>query len=296
MISLGEKFSDYGFTGGLFLCGQAALVALLSPDAFDSSSRRLFKVVGVSFEHLSEGLKPIGISVAIALLILVIFALGLTLDLLGSLLLPWEANIFKKYLGRNEAWIRSLLASHRLFLVDDLDFFIEKLGPPLGMIQEWKKFLRVSPLWKIKVLANMAKDLIMRDITQFRLWQPYARLQSILFFHLVINVEASRLQTLHDQHRVYRVSRAVGTGLHLLGLEGALLLSQKFPFPSVSQMTILALGGVAWVSIAIFFTTRPYSRFCLSLFTCLFLVTKNLQDLTIGQDTIQSPTPEDREM
>src|SRR6266513_3094545 len=74
-----------------------------------------------------------------SLFVVCVFATGLLLDLVGSLLVLLEADVFLKHLKRNKAWIGQLLAKYEEFLGQDMNeilsfpSFWKRMDPRVGL-------------------------------------------------------------------------------------------------------------------------------------------------------------------
>jgi hypothetical protein len=279
VISLGARFADYGLTGGLFLVAGTALLAWFFPGD-------LYPLLSMFQFSLDSNVPPFiessMISISIASMIVVIFFIGLMLDLLGSVFILHEAAIFREELGLGERWVRSMLNPYDQFISDDLDYlFVEFAGP--GELKVARRRLRV--FWKPKNwLAYLA--VFKRGTLRPRVMKAFSRLESVMLSHLVLNAEPTKLTMLFDQHRLCRVARAIAGGLVMLiviilftYLLSTLALFNIMDFgnsPLTSRtralQAILLVGPLMLLSI--FVTKRSYLRYCRSLFALVFVLSK----------------------
>ena len=122
---------------------------------------------------------PVGETVLASFFVVCVFATGLLLDLVGSLALAWELSIFRKYLNRNKEWIGQLVAKYAEFLGEDFNLISTKP-------RFWDLRIRQQPLM---------------------LLAPFNRIESILISHLVLTGDPTRLESVMEQMRTYRIAR-----------------------------------------------------------------------------------------
>jgi hypothetical protein len=254
MINLGARYIDYGLTGGFFLFLGIAMIGWYHPAAvlmmLENLQKNLPAGEAKAFETLLNGIFA-------SLFVVCVFATGLLLDLVGSLLSLafFEADVFVRHLKRNKAWIGQLLAKYEEFLGSDVN-----------------QFLTFPNLWKPSVDPRLT-------FRRYRLIAPFDRIESILLSHLLLTADPTKLELVMDQVRTCRVARAVSSGLVLLSV----VFSQMPVIEGVHRFDwrVLAISIIGLV-LSAFIVRRAYSKFCSSLFSLLFVL--QMQESALGQN------------
>jgi hypothetical protein len=246
---LGTRYIDYGLTGGLFI-----LVAIF---LYESLPQEIaLPSLGALRESLDKALpgSPDFVNTLLTtLLVICVFAIGLLLDLIGSVLVAWEAAVFRRHLLRNREWILPVFDEYRLFLGDDVQEFLAVRKPSIQ-----KAFsLRSQPL---------------AVVPQFN------RLQSVLLAHLLLLTDPSKVEVVLDQLHTCRVARAVSSGLYILAIlfwffswGYGVYSGVKYWF--LDNLPILVFFVCSMV-LSGFVINRAYSRYCASLFSFVFVLSK----------------------
>jgi hypothetical protein len=190
LLNLGTRYLDYGLTGGFFLfLGLAIFVGLDSTAAvsvLDVLQKTLRADETKGFETLLTGIFT-------SLFIVCVFAIGLLLDLVGSISPAWEAETFRQHLNRNKQWIRPLVGGYAEYLNDDVDRMLE--AKRLFGFEQYKKMFNFK--YQFRQLTNIA---------------AVRRLEGILIAYLLITADAQRTKFVLDQFHTYRIARAVSMG------------------------------------------------------------------------------------
>jgi hypothetical protein len=245
VISLGARYLDYGLTGGFFLFVGIAVFGWFHPAAtlamLDDFQKVLPAGEAKALETLLNGIFA-------SLFVVCVFATGLLLDLVGAILVVWEADVFLKHLKRNKVWIGQLVAKYEEFLGEDMNQF---LTLPNG----WK---RMDPRLGLRPLMLIA---------------PFCRIESILLSHLLLTADRTKLEMVMDQVRTCRIARAVSSGLYVFSI--------VFFFMAISgghivDWRIFAIFLVGLL-LSVFIVRRAYSKFCSSLFSLLFVLLRTGQ-------------------
>ena len=242
MITLGARYIDYGLTGGFFLFVAMAVFGWYHPAAVIAMLKNFQ-------ENLPAGeaknLETLLNGIFASLFVVCLFATGLLLDLVGSLLIFWELDVFQKHLKRNKAWIGQLVAKYE-------DFLGEDMNQVLKLPNFWK---RMDPRLGLRPLMLIA---------------PFGRIESILLSHLLLTADPTKLEMVMDQVRTCRIARAVSSGLFVLSIV-------------FSYMPVLEGRGIDWsvwaillvgLSLSVFIVRRAYSKFCSTLFSLLFVLVR----------------------
>jgi len=227
-----------------------------------------------------------------------VFALGLLLELVGSLFFAYESQIFQRYIRHNRWWLEKILSRYGRQMDTDYDRYcrqklllLQKLDP--------RHLLLYLTLWN-KGSRSKVREEILAEVWMIR---THNRIHSYLIGYLGLMNEASRVQLLYDQMRTWRVSRSLVTGLFLsyilLGVLGAVRIldvaevsnESAGTLSTISVINFLILAGSLLISILmIFVTLRSYSRYCETLFSLAHVTAVN-QDP--GLATAYAPSPPD---
>ena len=276
MISLGNRYTDYGLTGGFFLFLLGALFIWLMP--IEASA--LLDIAHVKWtEKLSlfpKALEPIFVSICAAIFIICVFFAGLFLDLLGSILVLWEADVFRKHLVRGKTWILPILEQYEEFLGDDVNRVITEFDYPFSK-SEFKRVFGSFAFWKARNRKAFSKDQ-KQSLTRFRLIKPFSRIQSVLLSHIIFNSEPGKLEVLTDQLRLCRISRAISSGIFVLVIVAYILqiISLVNGNVLIGNFPNILVVITIFMVLSVFFTVRAYSRFCLSLFSLVLVMSKSV--------------------
>jgi hypothetical protein len=246
VISLGARFADYGLTGGFFLLVSLALFGWLLPAEACSLVSSLKIALGSNTFNAPTILGTFIAGVFAAAFIVVVFFLGLLLDLLGSMVM-WERKIFRKELRRGKQWMNPVLNMYEEFLGKDFERLIE------GKERWYERIFR-----------------------RRRLLGRYSRVQSIILWHILLRVEPAKLEILSDQFRLCRVAGAIASGL-FVSVCGVIVISVGYLLGvelEPKRLTIGTLFSLLLLELSFFLTVRTYSRYCLNLFSLLFSLSK----------------------
>jgi hypothetical protein len=243
VISLGARYLDYGLTGGFFLFVGIAVFGWLYPAAALAMVDAFWKILPAGE---AKALETTLNGIFASLVVVCVFATGLLLDLVGSLLVFFEADVFVKHLKRNKAWIGPLVAKYEEFLGEDMN-----------------QFLTFPNVWK-----RMDPRL---GLQPFRLIAPFGRIESILLSHLLLTADRTKLDMVMDQARTCRIARAVSSGLYVLA--GVFLYTAPIGGHRPFELSIIAIVFVGPL-LSTFIVRRAYSKFCSSLFSHLFVLSK----------------------
>jgi hypothetical protein len=240
VISLGARYVDYGLTGGFFLFVGMAVFGWFDTAAALAMLDNFQKVLPAGEVKVLETLLN---GIFVSLFVVCVFATGLLLDLLGSILVLFEADVFLKHLKRNKAWIGQLVARYEEFLGEDLNQF-------LTFPTFWKRTL--DPRVGLRPLMLIA---------------PFGRIESILLSHLLLTADRTKLEMVMDQDRTCRIARAVSSGLYILGIF-------SFIMGITGGRSFFAMEVILLISMLLstFIVRRAYSKFCSSLFSLLFVL------------------------
>src|SRR5262245_43777917 len=185
MLGTGARYAEYGITGGFFLFTQALILGLAYPDVLVSGAHSFGVLLNASVGTIPEEARPAIQSLLVALALLGVFIIGLVLEIIGSIFMLYEANVFRNRLAMNpwvarfvEAELPDYAEDYRLVLnlANLWSHYKEELKPknwlrslrrPLGGFQ-WQRqvhqrFRRFESVLIAKVLTSGAKTEIGRS-------------------------------------------------------------------------------------------------------------------------------------
>jgi hypothetical protein len=102
MLGTGARYAEYGITGGFFLLTQALILGFADPDLLVSAAHSFGVLLTASVDKIPEQARPAIQSLLVALALLSVFIIGLLLEIIGSVFMIYEANLFRKA-PRNES-------------------------------------------------------------------------------------------------------------------------------------------------------------------------------------------------
>jgi hypothetical protein len=259
MITLGSRYVDYGLVGGLFLILNGAILAILGNAPNASLATLLNSFIGAA--EMPKTFESTFNTVMISILVVIVFASGLLLDLLGSILAVYEMRIFVSQFKRNETWARPLLQSYAEFIQDDLEGLIE--AHPYSWYQEFT--------WT--ALASLFRRLILT----FKSFGRFNRIEGVLMSHLIFNSDEKKTQFVLENLHTCRVARSISSGLYITAISSFIFLfvpilsDRKFVDRLDTYFTATVIGTVIIV-LSIYVLRRAYLRFCSSLFAAIYVL------------------------
>jgi hypothetical protein len=267
MISLGSQYLDYGLTGGFFIFLAGAMLI-----TFDTASTiaAINQLKSLTTSVSAAGLETTINGLIASLFVVCLFAVGLILDLFGSIFVAWEVSVFSGHFHRNKAWLEPLLERYRDYLRDDLTRFMGK--PPIKLL---------SFRWR-DVKAQLAFQAL-RSFPQMR------RVEGILTSHLLLTTDREKTETMLDQLRTCRLARAVASGTMLFTFpyvfwKGIDVSRSVRSIQTDEELKAVLLTAVAILAVlfatlflSLFIVRQSYSKFCHTLFSSLFILGKQVE-------------------
>jgi len=104
MLGTGARYAEYGITGGFFLLTQALILGFADQDLLVSGAHSFGVLLTASVDKIPEQARPAIQSLLVALALLSVFIIGLVLEVIGSVFMIYEANLFRKRLEMNQ-WV-----------------------------------------------------------------------------------------------------------------------------------------------------------------------------------------------
>ena len=258
MLGTGARYAEYGITGGFFLLTQALILGLANPGLLISGAHSFGGLLKEGVANIPDEAKPAVQSLLVALALLSVFIIGLVLEVIGSVFMIYEANLFRKRLEMNQ-WVAKFVGAE---LPDYAEDYTAVLGVP-GFWPPWKSWKKRSGAF-----GNM----------KFRKgWQRFRRFESVLIARVLTS--GAKTEMLAEQISIYRMSRAIGTALYVVGSEfylGSAVFERILPGP------VFQLIGILIVLCATFITLGSYSRFANMLLSLVYASWKRQTDPLAG--------------
>lgn len=288
MIPLRSRAAEYGLTGGLLLLMQLAAWTLVFPGSAGlhlSKSVASFTVL-INLEEASA-IRPMLLSLFAAIPVLCIFLAGYLLEVTGSVAIVWEAYVFSRHLKLNRKWLVRGLKRYETYIGESPESLLGRFDRAFGLFKKEPKngLLAIVFFWK-KSTRKAFRDDNRRASDRLRLLSMHNRLQALLISSVVTSENAPRLDTLGEQLRFCRTSRAISVILFVVSVQIPITYAVKILSPgSIAvldssferTMVVPFLVTPLLVALSIVFSMKAYSRFCTTLFA-LFLNTSQTFD------------------
>jgi hypothetical protein len=249
MLGTGARYAEYGITGGFFLFTQALILGLAYPDVLVWGADRFGALL--SEENIPKLAQPAIQSLLVALALLSVFIIGLVLEIIGSVFMLYEANIFRRRLAMNP-WVAKFVEAELPDYAEDYRFFLDLADLWSRLKEQWKPknwFGRRGPFegggikWQRKVQ------------------QRFRRLESVLIAKVLTS--GAKTEMLAEQISICRMSRAIGTALYVGSIEFYLCTSTNRIFLAYLGLLILICCGTL-------ITVGAYSRFANMLLSLVY--------------------------
>jgi|SRR6516225_5865319 hypothetical protein len=237
MLGTGARYAEYGITGGFFLCTQALIFGLAFPDVLVSGAHSFGVLLTASVGNIPEEARPAIQSLLVALTLLSVFIIGLVLEIIGSVFMLSEANIFRKRLAMKNQWVAKFVKAELPDYADD-----------------YRLFLELADRWKPKNWFRGIKW--QRDVHQL-----FRRLESVLIAKVLTS--GAKTEMLAEQISICRMSRAIGTALYVVTFEFLLL-------PGTFGKFFYSIIGLLTLVFATLITLGAYSRFANMLLSLVY--------------------------
>lgn len=257
MLGTGARYAEYGITGGFFLLTQALILGLANPGLLISGAHSFGVLLTEGVANIPDEAKPAVQSLLVALALLSVFIIGLVLETIGSVFMIYEANLFRKRLEMNP-WVAKFVDVE---LPDYAEDYRAVLGVP-GFWPPWKLWKRSGAFGNMKFRKG---------------WQRFRRFESVLIARVLTS--GAKTEMLAEQISIYRMSRAIGTALYVVGSEfylGGAVFERILPGP------VFQFIGILIVLCATFITLGSYSRFANMLLSLVYASWKRQTDPLAG--------------
>jgi hypothetical protein len=248
MLGTGARYAEYGITGGFFLFTQALILALAYPAVLISGADSFGDLLTESVGNIPEQAKPAIQSLLVAVTLLSVFIIGLALEILGSVFMLYEANVFRKRLAMNQ-WVAKFVEAELPDYAEDYRLFV-------GLAD-------VFSYWKPKNWFRLRGP--SGSINWWRqVQQRFRRLESLLIAKVLTS--GAKTEMLAEQISICRLSRAIGTALYVVSIELYLCTI----FVHVPDQIILSIIEVLILVCASLITLGAYSPFVNMLLSLVY--------------------------
>jgi hypothetical protein len=250
MLGTGARYAEYGITGGFFLLTQALILGFAAPDVLVSGARSFGVLLTKSVGEIPNEARPAIQSLLVALALLSVFIIGLVLEIIGSVFMLQEANLFRKRLAMNQ-WVAKFVEAE-----------LPDYAKDYRLVLDAPDFLsRLKKVWKPKNCF--------RGYEVWRVWRPFRRLESALIAKVLTS--GAKTEMLAEQISIYRMSRAIGTALYIVSLEFFFVIGESSHQPPLRvRELILYCAMLITIGCATLITLGAYSRFANMLLSLVY--------------------------
>jgi hypothetical protein len=258
---LSSRLGDYGITGAFFVVAQLIGFVLTDPGGSEQRARDVLNHLDAITSVAPSLSTPLASLLTVLALILVFFV-GLVIDLLGFYAPSVEVVSFRRRLALHHHWLSPLLATHADFLGADVKRLIDEYHPPLSTLAGLKEVFTTVPFskryWHIAA-KNWRFALVIGS---------YQRLLSFMVALALRNAGPSNAEVLRDQLGLWRTSRAIATALMFLAIEVFVLglATRDFELYWRIQIIYLACSGLATA-----LCVRSFHQVCETLLSALYI-------------------------
>jgi hypothetical protein len=259
-MTLSSRLGDYGITGAFFVVAQMIGFVLIDPGG---SAQRARDVL-IHIDAITSAAPALSTSLASLLTVLaliLVFFVGLVIDLLGFYAPSVEVVSFRRRLAMHDHWLSPLLATHADFLGIDVKRLIDEYHPAPSALAAVKEIVTTIPFsksyWRI----------VARNWRFVRVIGAYQRLFSFMVTLALRNAGPSGAEVLRDQLSLWRTSRAISTALVFLAME-VLVLGFRNGFESYWRVQIIYF--TCWM-LATGLCVRSFHQVCESVFSALYI-------------------------
>lgn len=267
-------FGEYAITGAFFWLAQYTVLLIAGLDA------PTVKLVEASQEGLPTVLRSEPVLAVLALV--GVFFTGLLLDLFSRLFVVVEMTKFRGQLARNECWLQAMVDERGAYFADDYRYFVDNY--------------RDLPRFLARLLGDArttARDLLRessaREPGPIGVWKrtvsSYRRIEYFLYSFLEASSKGGVGESLREQTRLWRVSRALAVALNALALvayPSILLASKSEAAANVlvndanhfdSSWRVWAVVGLVALALILAFWLRrsAYTQMCFQLFSLVYV-------------------------
>ncbi len=260
-MTLSSRLGDYGITGTFFVVAQMTGFVLTDPGGSEQRARDVLKHLDAITSVAPSLSTPLASLLTVLALILVFFV-GLVIDLLGFYAPSLEVVSFRRRLALHDHWLSPLLATHADFLGADVKRLIDEYHPAPSLVAGLKEALRTPPFskryWRIWA----------RNWRAYLVIGGYQRLFSFMVTLALRNAGPSNAEAIRDALGLWRTSRAIATGLVFVAIEVLVLgaVYQRFG----SNGRIAAIYFACW-ALASALCVRSFRQVCETVFSALYI-------------------------
>jgi hypothetical protein len=277
-VTLSSRLGDYGITGALFIVAQMIGFVATDPGGSEQRARDVLKYLD-AMTSAAPSLSTSLASLLTVLALILVFFVGLVIDLLGFYAPSVEVVSFRRRLAMHDHWLRPLLATHADFLGADVKRLIDEYHPAPSTVTALKETFTALPFskryWRIAA----------RNWRSVRVIGAYQRLLSFMVTLALRNAGPSSAEVLRDQLGLWRTSRAIATALVFLAIE--VIVLRGFATNGLESYWRIQIIYLACSVLAIALCVRSFHQVCETVFAALYIgnQSKTQQEQLRGQST-----------
>lgn len=246
-MKLSSRLSEYGIVGAFFLISQIVASVLIFTDATQENAIYILKQLKDMGDAAGAFATPLASLLAVLALILVFFV-GLVIDLVGFYVLSVEIPQFRRELYTHKAWLDPIVERHSFLIKNAWKRIVDEYTPHPTITGGFRKEF-FSTLFSWKYLKQKLKNLRYLYLTR-----SYHRLFNFMIILSLQNTNEAHAQVIQDQMSLWRTSRSIALVLIILMIELALhfvvnllcgensFFQLTFIFPMSIILSLLAVG------------------------------------------------------
>jgi len=264
-MPLSSRIGDYGITGAFFLVAQFVAFVTVDPDGSEQQVRGILSYLQQMVSAAPALATPLA-SLLAAIALLLVFFVGLVIDLLGFVAPSIEVVYFRRELDKQRQWLSLMLTPDHSFLGEDSRRLIQEYKPKraISSVKDLRENLREA---FARVPFKESCRMAVEDFKFVLFVGAYQRIFRFLLISAFADSNTATSQLLQDQLRLWRTSRAVATALAFLAVE-VIVLAFPFDITSGTFWAAVIMYLVCWF-LAISLATRSFQQLCETILAIL---------------------------
>ncbi len=245
---LSTRFTEYGLTGTFFIITQFLIF-------FNLQESGIYENILQSIEHFNNSIAFLNDdnthTLLTALAFVLVFVIGLSLDLLGSIFRIREMQCLAFEINKNKTWLKEFTDSNSSYLTHDYTKILSVFNEELSTSKTFATLIH-----KIK-----------RSFTSLTMMYEADRIRSFFISYVLVHAGAEKSQLLIEQIHLWRTGRVISLIIWLFSIEMLFLVT-----PEGSN---LSYWGLLVFGVALFSTllaTSAYQRMLTTLFSLMYIL------------------------
>ncbi len=247
---LSTRFSEYGLTGTFFIITQFIVF-------FNLQESGIYENILSSIESFNDSISFLNDTnthtLLTALGFVLVFVIGLSLDLLGSVFRIREMQCLASEIKKNKVWLEEFTNDNNSYMTKDYTKIIAIFNEDLYNTRTLKSFIH-----KIK-----------RSFASVTMMYEADRIRSFFISYILLNAGAEKSQLLTEQIHLWRTGRVISLIIWLFSIEMLFLVT-----PEGSNLSYWGLLVFAIAFFSTFLATSAYERMLTTLFSLLYILNK----------------------